>query len=78
VRFHGQGRELYRYNYPMEELVRWASMLRPHLKSKALYAFFNNDYEAHAPNNALQFRDLIGEASRVHHPKSGGDRDGAR
>jgi uncharacterized protein YecE (DUF72 family) len=62
VRFHGQGRELYRYNYSPEELARWASMVKPHLKSGAVYAFFNNDYEAHAPNNALQLRDLLAQA----------------
>lgn len=59
VRFHGKGRKLYRYDYTNEELDAWANRLKPHLVGRRLYAFFNNDYEAHAPKNALHFRELL-------------------
>ncbi len=55
VRFHGLGRDLYRYDYSRAELAQWAARLRPLLRTRRLYAFFNNDYEAHAPRNAALF-----------------------
>jgi uncharacterized protein YecE (DUF72 family) len=61
VRFHGKGRELYRYNYTDEELRTWATRLKPSLASCRLYAFFNNDFDAHAPENARRFRELLAE-----------------
>jgi uncharacterized protein YecE (DUF72 family) len=63
VRFHGLGKQLYRYDYSRRELAEWADRLTPHLKGRTLYAFFNNDYEANAPRNALTFRELLAEAS---------------
>ena len=62
VRFHGLGKQLYRYNYSHEELSQWVHRLRPHLEGRTLYAFFNNDYEAFAPHNAMTFRSLLAEA----------------
>jgi len=59
VRFHGQEREVYRYDYTDEELSHWVSLLKPHLRSRALYAFFNNDYNANAPRNALTLKELF-------------------
>lgn len=59
LRFHGLGGELYRYNYSAAELRAWADRVAPHLAGRTLYAFFNNDYEAHAPGNADQFRRLL-------------------
>ncbi len=59
VRFHGLKGELYTYDYPDEELARWAGRLAPHLKGRALYAFFNNDYNAHAVKNAFSFRKIL-------------------
>lgn len=59
VRFHGLGRQLYRYHYSHQELAEWAQRLQPHLPGRTLYAFFNNDYEAFAPRNALTFRHLL-------------------
>ncbi len=59
VRFHGQEREVYRYDYTDEELSHWVSLLKPHLGSRALYAFFNNDYNANAPRNALTLKELF-------------------
>jgi len=59
VRFHGQGRDLYRYDYSKEELSHWVSIVKPRLVGRTLYAFFNNDYQANAPRNALMFRELL-------------------
>jgi uncharacterized protein YecE (DUF72 family) len=62
VRFHGRGRELYKYEYSEDELSQWVSTLEPHLARRTLYAFFNNDYQANAPRNALTFRELLSKA----------------
>jgi uncharacterized protein YecE (DUF72 family) len=59
VRFHGLGKQLYRYNYSHQELADWVQRLLPHLGGRCLYAFFNNDYEAFAPRNALAFRQMF-------------------
>jgi uncharacterized protein YecE (DUF72 family) len=59
LRFHGVGRQLYQYDYSDEELGDWASRLKPHLRGRTLYAFFNNDFGANAPRNAATFRDLL-------------------
>jgi uncharacterized protein YecE (DUF72 family) len=48
LRFHGRGEQLCRYNYSREELSGWVARLQPQLSGRALYAFFNNDYEARA------------------------------
>lgn len=60
VRFHGLGKELYRYDYSREELSEWAARLGPPRRGRTLYAFFNNDYNANAPRNAAAFRELLG------------------
>jgi len=59
VRFHGQDREAYRYDYTDQELSHWVSILKPHLRGRTLYAFFNNDYNANAPRNALTLKELF-------------------
>ncbi len=59
VRWHGLGRELYKYDYSDEELVEWADRLRPHLPDRTVYAFFNNDYDGHAIKNAVTIRALL-------------------
>jgi len=59
VRFHGLGRELYRYEYSSEELAAWVQRLRQHLVGRGLYAFFNNDFNANAPKNATFFQELM-------------------
>lgn len=59
LRFHGLGRQLYRYDYSDEELKDWAARLEPHLGGRTLYAFFNNDFEAHAPRNAETLRAML-------------------
>ena len=59
VRFHGTGPRLYDWDYPDTELRRWARRLAPLIGRRSLYAFFNNDWHACAPRNALRFRELI-------------------
>ncbi len=59
LRFHGLGRQLYRYNYSSEELSGWVEKVRFYLRGRTLYAYFNNDFEAHAPNNAVEFRRML-------------------
>jgi uncharacterized protein YecE (DUF72 family) len=59
LRFHGLGRQLYRYDYSEDELKDWAARVKPHLSGRTLYAFFNNDFEAHAPRNAEMFRSML-------------------
>ena len=59
VRFHGTGRHIYAHLYSDEELEEWAERLRPHLRGRTLYAFFNNDYRAHATRNAATLRELL-------------------
>jgi len=62
LRFHGLGRQLYRYDYSREELALWVSRLEPHLADRHVYAFFNNDFAANAPRNAALFRELLAGA----------------
>lgn len=59
VRFHGQDRSLYRYDYTDKELSQWVELLRPHLAHRTLYAFFNNDFNANAVRNAMSFRNML-------------------
>jgi uncharacterized protein YecE (DUF72 family) len=59
LRFHGFGRQLYRYDYSDNELKDWVARVKPHLKDRTLYAFFNNDYEANAPRNAEIFHSIL-------------------
>lgn len=66
LRFHGLGERLYDYDYSRGELGAWARRVAPHVGAggRALYAFFNNDYHAHAPRNAAAFRDLLAQDER--------------
>ncbi len=42
------------------ELEPWAAPIRALTDSgKQVYAYFNNDWEGHAPRDALRLRDLI-------------------
>lgn len=59
LRFHGLGKQLYRYNYSRQELAEWAARVKPYLAGRTLYAFFNNTDQGHAPGNALAFRALL-------------------
>ena len=59
ARFHGLGPAKYHYDYSDAELVPWAARLRPHLGARDVYAFFNNDYEAHAIRNGERLREML-------------------
>lgn len=59
ARFHGLGKQLYRYDYSRHELAVWADRLKPYLRDHKVYAFFNNTFYPHAPGNAEVLRDLL-------------------
>jgi len=59
VRFHGMGKDLYRYDYSDKELADWSERLKPPLRGRTLYAFFNNDYAANAPRNAATLKKIL-------------------
>ncbi|MCS7236765.1 MAG: DUF72 domain-containing protein [Thermoguttaceae bacterium] len=59
IRFHGLGKQLYRYNYSQQELAEWVDRVGPHLNNQTIYAFFNNDWEGHAVRNARQFSEML-------------------
>jgi len=58
VRFHygSRGR---RGNYSQAELGAWAARIRPWLREGPVFAYFNNDWEAFAPRDALTLRELV-------------------
>lgn len=58
VRFH-HGRRGRRGNYSQRELAEWASRLASWGRSVDVYAYFNNDWEAFAPRNALALRRMV-------------------
>jgi uncharacterized protein YecE (DUF72 family) len=60
IRLHGRGR-WYTYDYSPAELHEIAGLAR-HMSAngaKKVYIFFNNDYQAHAPKNALALMDIL-------------------
>lgn len=57
IRFHGS-RQLYRSSYTNEELAVWAKRIQ-HQKPKAVFAYFNNDYNAVAVENAQRFNSML-------------------
>jgi uncharacterized protein YecE (DUF72 family) len=63
VRFHfgSRGR---RGNYSERELEQWARRLDGWRAQRELFVYFNNDWEAFAPRNALWLRDRLGELAR--------------
>ncbi len=61
MRFHGAGQEKYAGRYHRNTLRRWARILG-HLAQDVneLFIYFNNDYRAHAIDNARTLRELLG------------------
>lgn len=57
IRFHGKDR-WYTHDYAREELEGWAARVRE-CRPKRVWAYFNNDRDAHAVRNAAAFRDLL-------------------
>jgi uncharacterized protein YecE (DUF72 family) len=60
IRFHygARGR---RGNYSETELREWASRLREVRRKAEVFAYFNNDWEAFAPRNALRLRAMLAD-----------------
>jgi uncharacterized protein YecE (DUF72 family) len=60
VRFHygarGRGG-----NYSLRELEQWAQRIDCWRREREVYAYFNNDWHAYAPANALALRKLLGD-----------------
>ncbi|HET7626185.1 MAG TPA: DUF72 domain-containing protein, partial [Verrucomicrobiae bacterium] len=63
IRFHGleNGGA---HNYTREELKPWAGHIRKQAKSgKSVYAYFNNDANVRAPNNAKMLMEMVGKSA---------------
>jgi uncharacterized protein YecE (DUF72 family) len=60
VRMHGPGEIAYAGSYPLAALRKWGQQIKDWQKDlKAIYVYFNNDFEGHAVKNALKLRELI-------------------
>ena len=58
LRFH-YGRRGHRGNYSETELREWAGRVRELAGSAEVLAYFNNDWEGFAVQNALRLRQLV-------------------
>jgi uncharacterized protein YecE (DUF72 family) len=58
IRFHGEGENWYHYDYSDNELKKFAEKIKKS-GAKNVWAYFNNDYNAHAPNNCLRLRGML-------------------
>jgi uncharacterized protein YecE (DUF72 family) len=65
IRFHGRNQGYwYNYSYDKAELEPWAAKVKKMQKDpevKRLRIYFNNHYGAKAVENALQFKEMLGE-----------------
>lgn len=61
-RFHGKN-EWYKHDYSDEELNEFARIIKnlPEQGVNEVFIFFNNDYDANAPKNALKLKEIIEE-----------------
>lgn len=57
VRFHGK-KGWYFSNYGFKELEDWAAKIRK-ARPRKLWAYFNNDFNANAPRNALALKGIL-------------------
>lgn len=57
IRFHGPER-WYRHDYSKKELKEWVEKIR-FSGAKRVWAYFNNDYNSYAPENAQAFYKLL-------------------
>lgn len=62
LRFHGI-KQWYRYDYASHELAVWAARIRE-CKAKSVWAYFNNDRDGFAIQNASQFERLLTASTR--------------
>lgn len=58
IRFHGKN-EWYHHRYAKKELKKWITRISKSDDMKQLYAYFNNDVDAHAPENAGMFKEMV-------------------
>jgi len=59
IRIHGTAGR-YSGSYTDKMLADWANWLKEQTKNaSAIYAYFNNDADAHAINNAKQLKNLL-------------------
>jgi len=59
IRFHGPA-DIYSSKYSVKELKKWAKIIRSFLKQKKeVYAYFNNDVNAYAVENAKQLLKML-------------------
>jgi uncharacterized protein YecE (DUF72 family) len=63
IRFHGlEGGSA--HDYTRAELEPWAAHIREHAKEgKTVYAYFNNDVNVRAPENAKLLMEMVGSAA---------------
>jgi uncharacterized protein YecE (DUF72 family) len=60
VRMHGPGEVAYAGSYPPGALKKWARHIKSWRKDlKAIYVYFNNDFQGYAVKNALKLRELL-------------------
>ncbi len=59
IRFHGSA-ELYASRYTKRQLSAWARLLDEYRKLNLdIYAYFNNDYNAYAVENAITLKEML-------------------
>ena len=64
VRFHGGTRGA-NGNYSHRELDAWAERLAPWAEEVDVFAYFNNDWEGYAIENALYLKERLGQPAQV-------------
>ena len=57
IRWHGVN-DWYKHDYSKKELSKWADTIKD-LDVDDIFGYFNNDYNANAPKNCLQLKDLL-------------------
>lgn len=64
IRWHGRNaRHRYNYLYSKEELRPWIQKVKQiQAETQVVRSYFNNHYGAKAVINALEFREMLGEA----------------
>lgn len=58
IRFHGTSGK-YGGSYPDKMLKDWAKWIEKNKKDKSCYAYFNNDANAYAVNNAKTLKKIL-------------------
>jgi uncharacterized protein YecE (DUF72 family) len=58
IRWHGEGKDWYRYDYSDEQLNGWATQIKK-LEVNDVFGYFNNDYDAFAPKNCLKLKKIL-------------------